>query len=213
VRLVWRILIALGLAAALVAGGWCYAQRQRFERQAAIGRVAGAETFAAARTELVWFETGPDADERLRALVDAWGRGNPRFDYYLVRYVGHPQSSESLRKTFSHELAWREELLPRWAHYWVWQAKLEPDAQIASICDYLDALAHTTTVRTLTWREVLDLQAILVIAGKPALALRLSPTNWLDRYRQWHAAPIAGLTAVKRPKQPLPDWDGPVGRD
>jgi hypothetical protein len=209
-RLVWRILIAVGLMAAVAAGGWYYAHVEQFEQLAAIRRVATAETFAAARAELAWFERGPDAEERLRALVDAWGRGDPRFDFRLARYVGHPQSSESLRKAFSRELAWREELLPRWAHYWTWQAKLEPDAQIASICDYLDALAQAAPVPAITWREVLDLQAILVLAAKPSLALRLSPANWCDRYRQLGGSGGSRPRAVKRPTRPLPDWEGPA---
>jgi hypothetical protein len=212
-RLAWRILIALALAAAAAVGGWYYAHLEQFERLAAVRRVSAAETFAAARGELAWFEHGTDADERLRTLVEAWGRGDPRFDFFLARYLGDPRSSESLRKAFSRELAWREELLPRWTHYWTWHAKLEPDAQIASICDYLDALAQATPVPAIAWREVLDLQAILVLGGKPALALRLSPANWCDRYLQWRRAGGARPAAVKRPAQPLPGWQGPANRD
>ena len=195
----------------LAVGGWYYAHLQQFERLAAVRRVAAAETFAAARSELAWFEQGADADERLRTLVEAWGRGDPRFDFYLARYVGHPRSSESLRKAFSRELAWREELLPRWAHYWTWQAKLEPDAQIASICDYLDALAQATPVPAIAWREVLDLQAILVLGGKPSLALAAFPGQLVRSLSAMaRVAAAAGPTAVKRPAKPLPDWEGPV---
>jgi hypothetical protein len=212
-RLAWRFLILLGLVAALAVGGWYYAHVGQFEQLAAVRRVAAAENFAAARAELAWFEKGDEADERLRTLVGAWGRSDPRFDFYLARYVGDPQSSESLRKAFSRELAWREELLPRWAHYWTWQAKLEPDAQITSICDYLDALTHASPVPAITWREVLDLQAILVLAAKPSLALRLSPSNWLDRYRQAGESGAVRPNTVKRPAKPLPDWEGPAAEN
>jgi hypothetical protein len=199
----WRVLLLMALAAAGAAGVWAYAHWSDFQQWWAAEKVGAAASFEAARAELAWFETGPDRDQRLLALVEHWGRGKEPFDLYLARYVCHPDSSERLRMFFSRELAWREELLPRWAQYWSWQAKLEPDSQIASILDYLHALSTAQPARALTWREVLDFQAILQLMGHPSLAIRLSPDNWRDRYQRWLQARWLPLRHVARPKEPL----------
>jgi len=196
------VLAAIGL------GTWGYLVRNRLACQWATYRVGAADSFEEARTEIHRLETGPDRDTRLRELVRKWGTGNQQFDLYLARYVGSPDSSESLRKTFSLEFGWREQLLPRWAHYWRWRAAQEPDREIASILAHLDLLAAADSSKTITWREVLDLQAVFQLTGQPQLAKRLSPENWPDRYRSWKAS-CGEIPHVPRSAKPFTDWQGP----
>lgn len=200
-----RILVMLVLLTGIGLGAWCYRNRNRLACQWASYRVGAARSFHGARAEIAWFETGPDRQTRLRHLVGKWGTGNRRFDLYLARYVTGRDSSELLRKTFSLELGWREELLPRWAHYWRWQAPREPDQEIASILDYLHVLISADPPKPVTWREVLQLQAIFQLSGQPELAKRLSPVNWPDRYRRWLQRSQGRLPHVPRPAKPLPE--------
>ena len=200
-----RLLLTFLLLTAIGAGTWGYLARRQLARQWKCYRVGAAETFDEARAEIVWFETGPDRDERLRELVGKWGTGNRRFDLHLARYVDDPQSSEALRKAFSIEFAWRPELLSRWAHYWSWRPGMEPNERVASITAYFDDLAAAGQAHEITWREVLDLQAMFQLTGSPKLALRLKPTNWPDRWRRWRDARPKNPPRLARPEQPLPD--------
>ncbi len=202
-RLRFRILVTAVLLVAAGCGTWLHVNWERLVRQWACYRVGSAETPEQVHADIAWFETGPDRDSRLRELVEKWGTGNQQFDLNLARYVDSPKSSEQLRKVFSRELAWRRELLPRWAHYWSWRAKLEPDEQIASIVGYLDDVASAKTPKPITWREVLDLQAVFQLTGAERLAPRLSPENWLSRYRRWQQIRPPKLPHVFRPKEPL----------
>ena len=63
----------------------------------------------------------------------------------------------------------------------------------------------------ITWREVLDLQAIFQLTGQPRLALRLSPANWRQRLRTWQQDRPRPLPHVARPAAPFADWQGPMG--
>ena len=201
-----RILTTLLVLAVVGLGTWGYLFRNQLAHQWATYRVGAADSFEEARTEINRLENGPDRDARLRELVRKWGTGNQQFDLYLARYVGNPDSSESLRKTFSLEFGWREELLPRWAHYWSWRAAREPDREITSILAYLDLLTAADSSKTITWREVLDLQAVFQLTGQPRLAKRLSPDNWRDRYRNWLASCPGEIPHVPRSAKPFADW-------
>jgi len=209
-RLWLRLLITLFVGVGMCVGTWCYLRREGLACQWACYRVGRARTFEDARAKIAWFESGPDYKARLRELARSWASGNQRFDLYLARYVGHPDSSEALRKAFSRGFAWHEERLPRWAYYWSWQTNQEPDREIASILAYLDLVLKADPPKTITWREVLDLQAIFCLAGKPHLAKRLGPENWGERYRRWRKQCRGGLPHVARPSTPFPDWRGPA---
>ncbi len=202
-----RWLVAFVLAALVGAGVWVYWNRLALECQWRAYRVGAAEGYDEARTRIAWFERDPDRQAKLRELVEKWGTGNARFDLFLARYVGSAESSEDLREAFSLEFGWREELLDRWAHYWSWRSPHEPDRQIAEVLSYLDLIAASTPAKPLTWREVLDLQAIFTLAEKPALARRLKPETWHERYTQWRETAPRTMRQVPRPDRPLPDWE------
>jgi len=204
-RLWLRLLITLVLLAAVGVGAWFFLHRRDLTNQLASHRVGAARTFEEAQVEIAWFESGPDHKTRLRELVDGWGTGNQQFDLYLARHVGSPDSSEALRKTFSLGFGWHEERLPRWAHYWTWRTPEEPDREIASILGYLDLLHAADASKTITWREVLDLQAIFYLGGEPQLAKRLNPENWRPRYGDWRERSAGQFPHVVRPGLPFPD--------
>ncbi len=194
----------------MAAGAWYYRNGERLARQWAARSVASAATFDEAGAAIAAVEKAPDREARIRELTSKWGAGDPQFDLYLAWYVGTPESSEFLRETFSLEFAWREGLLPRWAHYWTWRASQEPDQEIASVLAFFDLLAASASPRPVTWRDVLDLQAIFALAGQPRLAFRLSPENWRGRYQTWRKAQPEEFPHVARPDEPFPDWQGPV---
>ncbi len=205
----WRLLITAAAILALIVGAGVYVRYQTLHWQWEAYRVGAAESYEAARARLSAYTTGPQAVERIRELVDSWGTGNSRFDLFLARYVGDPQSSEAFREGFSTELAWRDGLLERWTQYWCWRAAQEPDQQIASVVEYFQLLARIGPPRAITWREVLDLQAVFALSGQGRLALRLSPQNWLERFAKWQAARPVPFPHVARPVLPLADWQGP----
>jgi hypothetical protein len=200
-----RLTITLLIAAAAALAAWGYVYRQALTRQWTCYRVGQAETYEEAQPRLAWFETGPDRQARLRDLVTKWGTGNPQFDRHLAQYVQDARSSEALRERFSLELAWRKPLLPRWAHYWAWRAPLEPEEQVASVVRYLDTITSVRPPRPLTWREILDLQAIFELSGRHELARRLEPSNWLERYQRWRGPAGGSLPHLVRPSSPFPD--------
>jgi len=204
----WRLLVSFVVIVATIAAITIYFQWQTLERQWKSFRVGTAESYQVARTRLAWFHEGPHSLERIRELVESWGTGNPRFDLYLAHYVRDPQSTEDLRQALSLELAWRDGLLARWARYWSWRSTLEPDQQIASLVDYFRLLDRDDSSRPITWREVLDLQAVFELSGQGRLALRLSPENWRERFNTWQAARPRQLPHVARPSSPFEDWLG-----
>jgi hypothetical protein len=205
----WQIITLVLLAAAL-AGllAWGYVRREALARQWHVYRLGTADSFEQAEREIAWFETGPQSPDRLRALVRRWGAGNARFDLFLACHVQDPRSSDSLRESFAGQLGRRPELLRRWAHYWSYRAKLEPDRQVASILGYLDTLASAERPKRITWREVLDVQAVFELIGSPRRARGLTPENWQDHYRVWQEARPARLPPVARPANPFADWEG-----
>ena len=209
-RLWLRLLITFVALAAIGVGVWGYFNWRQLAWQWALYRVGAAPTLEAAKTEIAWFESGPDRERKLRELAGKWGTGNQRFDLHLAQYVGDPQCPEALREAFSLGFGWHEERLPRWAHYWSWRTEQEPDREIASILAYLDLLATAEPSKTIAWREVLDLQAIFCLAGEPGLARRLDSANWRDRYRDWRNKNRGELPHVVRPGEPFPEWQGPV---
>jgi hypothetical protein len=211
-RLWARILLTLIVAAGLGVSIWAYRNRQRLSHQWSAYQVGAAISFDQARREIARLEKGPDSESQIRELVAKWGTGNGQFDLFLARYVDHPDSSETMRKAFSLELSWREELLPRWAHFWSWEGGPEPEGRVALILEYLDVLLLAEPPRTITWREVLDLQAVFQLTGQSDLAVRLKPENWQQRYRRWLEVRAEPLPEVSRPDRPFPDWQGQVPR-
>jgi hypothetical protein len=207
-----RVWVRAAVLAALLAGAgaWCYLDSERLTRQWSIHRLGRAETLAQARAEIARLETGPERQAAVRDLVATWGTGSPQFDLYLAWYVGQPSSSELLRETFSLELAWREPLLARWAHYWSWRAQQEPDAEVSSIRAHLDMLVSGDPPDPIPWREVLNLQAVFALSGHARLAKRLQPDNWRQRYRDWRQAVQGAVPHIARPEAPFPDWPGPI---
>ena len=206
-----RVSLTLVVLAGIAIGGWWYLNREQLARQWACYRVGAAESFEQARAELAWFENGPDRATRLSELAGKWGTGNQRFDLYLARYVEHADCSESLRETFSRELGRRTDLLRRWAHHFSYRASLEPDQEIASIIEYFDALAAADRPEEgVTWRQVLNLQAVFQLIGQGRLAQGLTPGNWHQGYRRWHQSRPLELPPIARPASPFPDWQGPA---
>jgi hypothetical protein len=206
-----RLLAAIVVLACAGLAVWGYLSRESLTRQwkaYQVGRAAGNAEVCQA---IAWFEAGPDQEARLRSLVAKWGTGNPRFDFFLARYVGSPESSESLRKAFSLEFAWRDGLLVRWAQYWIWRAGDRANERIDEILSYTELLdAAQQPLKEISWREILDLQAIFQIAAQPRLAERLTPANWHERFRQWRQSRPAAIPPVVKPTRPLPDWQGPI---
>ncbi len=200
--------IVFVLVAGVFVGAWAYVNRQWLVWQWACYKVGTAASFEQAKRQFAWFEQGANAQDRLRVLAAKWGDGNRQFDEYLARYVTGGESSMALRQAFSEALTHRPELLQRWAHFWCWQSPLEPDRQVASILEYLDALAFDEPASAnpaITWREVLDLQAIFTIAGDVDRAARVTPDTWREHYRVWREAPQPALDRVRRSAGPLPE--------
>jgi len=203
---IWlRILIGILALALLAAGAWAYFYRRALTSQWHCYRVAAAGSYAAAEKELTWFEQGPDSRQRLAELVEKWGTGTTTFDLYLVRYVSEGQSSEALRRVFSQELGRRAGLLERWAHYWAYQAPIDPGRQLASVVEYFETLAAADVPpASVTWREVLDLQAAFFWTARPELAAGLTPENWPERFRRWQRQRPRPLPRIGRPARALP---------
>ena len=202
-RLLRKVAIAVLLLAIAGGGTAIYLHRAWLETQWTIFSVGLAKNPDEARRPLARLDCPPDQATKLRELMARWGRGNEQFDLYLARYVDHPDSSEALREAFSGELSRRESLLPRWSGYWAWRSAAEPDAEIASMRSYLDVLLKAPPTRTLTWREVLDLQAAFQLTGQSEFARQLSPANWRQRYRQWLVDGEHPLPHVARPENPF----------
>jgi hypothetical protein len=198
-----RLLLAGLIVLVAAAGLWMLVYRREIGRQLACYRVGSADAYELARQELAWIETGPDQDGKLRSLVARWGTGNERLDLYLARYALDPASSEAYREAFSLEMAWRPELLGDWGHYWSWRTA-DVAEEIASIRRYHDALSSTQPPRSITWRDVLILQAVFHVTGQGKLAERLTPKNWVGRYRRWLEAEAQWNTDFTRPQRPLP---------
>lgn len=201
------LVVLIIVVAGLVAAAWWLWGGGAVETQLAAYRIGQATDYGEATRQIAQIEGQPDRDQALRELVTGFGTGNQRFDYYLARRVSDPQAGEALRRAFSFELSWRPQLLPRWAHFWSWRVKQRPADEIASIAEYLDTLATADPPRRLTWREVLNLQAVFTLTDQTELAKRLALDNWLGRYRSWQAREDTN-PAVERPDTPFPDWRG-----
>jgi hypothetical protein len=209
-RLWPRIVVALVVFTCFGVGIWVAAHHRRLRQQWAAYQVGSAISFDHARRELSRLERGDDQESQIRELVSKWGTGNCQYDLYLARYVDHPDSSETLREMFSCELAWREQLLPRWAHFWCWQSESPIEKQVSAFLEYLNVLLQAEPPRKLTWREVLDLQAVFQLSGHSDLAKRLRPDNWQERFRRWQQVCEGAALPDARPKIPFPDWEGTV---
>lgn len=175
--------LALVLAAAAL---WLFARRDALRLQWSCYEVTSAADYPAFQERILSFEQEPHDYQRLQALVSRWHTGKESFDDFLVRYLFDPQCTEALREVFSRELSWRNGLLDAWAEKWRAQ-KPDTKEQIASIHRYLDALQSAKPPRSVTWRDVLDIQAAMVCSGQAALAHRLTPDNWRGRYERWQA--------------------------
>jgi hypothetical protein len=202
-RVCRQVLLTILLLAGLGLAAWCYVCREPLARQWSLYRVGAAATPREAEAELVRCETDPDPDAMIGELVDKWGTGNRQFDLRVAGHLDAPSCGESLRKAFAGQIGRQRELLQRWAHYWSWRSPLPLDQQTASVVAYLD-LAAADPSRTITWREVLDVQALFELTGRGELASELSPSNWRDRYRQWQRRRPAELPHAPRPKEPFP---------
>ena len=77
------------------------------------------------------------------------------------------------------------------------------DYEIDAVVEYLDTQISAGTTKALTWREVLDLQAVLELLGQPEAARGLTPDNWHVRYRQWQRARNPQRPHVERPDRPF----------
>ena len=198
-----RVLLMLLVCVAVGVGALCYVYRQTLLRQWACYRVGNAESFDEARNEIASCEQGADRRQRLAELVRAWGTGNPTFDLYVARHVDHPDSSDLMRELFSKELGRRPELLARWARYWSYRAKLQPDQEINAMVEHLDTQISAGMSKPLTWREVLDLQAAFKLLGCREPAVGLTPDNWHVRYRNWQHVRGATPPHVERPNEPF----------
>ncbi len=204
-----RLVLLIALSAVAAALIWAWAKRDLLQCQWACYRVGAAASFQEAQPQIEWFER-PAAPATSRAvLVAKWGTGNQRFDLYLARYLGEARCSNALRRQFAAQLGQREELLARWAHWWAWRAPLEPGDQVASVLEYHETLLAEARAQPITWREVLDLQAVFYLTGQPQRARGLSPENWAEHYRVWRETKAA-LPEITRPAAPLPDWQGPL---
>lgn len=177
VRTIILLLLVCGVAAL---GVWAYIQRESLARSWAISRVAAAPNFETAQQRMRWFEAGPQAADRRRALVEKWGTGDEQFDLYLARHVVGPSSSVSLREAFALQLSRRPALLPLWARYWVALTGPPSSDHVRMLAGYR-TLAEAKPSTALPWREVLDLQAVFALLGRPDLALGLTPANWSAR--------------------------------
>jgi len=200
-RRISLILLALAIAVLGVAG---YVGREPLRRQWTLYRIGAAASPQEAEPQLVRCQTGGDRDAMIAELVRKWGTGNRQFDLYLAGHVSGASCGERLREAFAAGLGQRDGLLERWAQYWTWHAPLSPDEQLASVVAYCDTLLTAGPHSDITWREVLDLQALFQLTGCGDLARGLSPADWRDRYRQWCRTRPAQLPHVSRPEEPLP---------
>jgi hypothetical protein len=202
-RVCRHILLAILLLALVSLAVWCYLCREPLRRQWLLYRIGAAVTSREAEAEIVRCETDPDPNAMIGDLVDKWGTGNHQFDLHLASHLDAPSCGDSLRQAFAEEIGGRPELLQRWAHFWSWRSPLPLDEQTASVVTYLDTVAADPS-RTITWREVLDVQALFELTGRGELARGLSPSDWRDRYREWQRRRPAKLPNHPRPKTPFP---------
>lgn len=182
-----RLLLSILALGVVVVGTALYRQRERFAIQMACYRVGAATNYEAAIEELASFEQPPNRDAKLRALVARFGTGNPRFDRYLTQYAYDAQASDDFRRALSLEFGWRPEAIPLWGAAWR-ERKASVAEEITSVRRYLEALYVAEPPRELTWRDVLDIQAVFALTGQADLARRLTPDNWRGRYERWLAA-------------------------
>jgi hypothetical protein len=187
-RRLLTVSILLGL---LVLIGWISWNWPRWQNELTCYRVATAENFEAAAGHIAWFDSQPRGvpqssharQEKLRVLVARFGTGNERLDNYLMRYAYDARASEDFREVLSREFGWRPEVIGYWAE--LWKSRFgDPDRERESIERYLDLLAAADPPRKLTWREVLDAQAILALTGRAERARRLTPENWQRRWKR-----------------------------
>jgi hypothetical protein len=184
-------------------GVWCYVCRQPLLRQWALYRIGAAASLPEAEAELVRCETSFDHDAMIDELVGKWGAGNRQFDLHLAAHLGGASCGEPLRAAFAAEIGRHAGLLERWARYWMWRAPLPPEQQMDSVTAYLDTLAAANPSHDITWREVLDVQALFQLTGQDELAQGLTPANWRDRYRRWQRSRPAELPRLSRPEEPF----------
>jgi len=181
---------------------WVWARWPLLRRQWFCYRVGAARDFREACTHLAWFERAGAGEADRLELVSKWGTGNPRFDLYLARYLGEAACSDQLRAAFARHVGSHPALLERWAHWWAWRAPLDPAEQVSSVLEYHETLLANQPAEPITWREVLDLQAVFALTGQPERARGLAPANWTDHYRVWRETGSA-VSDFARPEKPL----------
>ena len=180
--------LALLILTILIAGAalWLFARRDSLRLQWECFQVTSAGSYDQFKQQIDQFEQSGDG-RRLRALADRWHTGNETFDDHLARYLYDPQCSDEIREAFSRQLSWRDGLFTVWAEHWR-QQKPDVQEQMASLRRYLETLGAEQPPRDITWRDVLDFQAVLELSGHGELAHRLTPDNWRLRYHRWIAA-------------------------
>lgn len=203
-RRLLSLLLALLVASLVGVAIWALINRDQLQLQWSVYQVSAAPSYEAAVSEIKRIEILPDPARRLAVLTSRWGTGNRQLDLYLARYATDPQSSDAFREAFSLRFARDPSLLERWAHYWRHQNRLEPAEAVDSILSYVGTLSEAHAPRTITWRDVLDLQAAWTLAGHPELAERLTPTNYQSRYASYQAAGSPRPQDITRPESPLP---------
>ncbi len=203
IALLKRLLYACALIAAVAAGVGAWHEREHLARQYQCYRVGAAATYPQAQALMLRFDT-PQA---VRSLVDKWGRGNPKFDVYLVRFAHEPSCPDAVRAALSRQVASSEPLAKRWAHLWRFRCEDPPQREYRQLAEYLTALLNSDEALPVTWRDVLDLQALFSDTGHWMLARGLTPQNWRQRFVEWQRL-VGGqpaLWTLNRPGRPLPD--------
>jgi hypothetical protein len=147
-------------------------------------------------------------DAAMPVLVSKWGTGNARFDVYLARYLNETHCPDTLREEFAQHIGRSPELASRWAHLWRFRALDSPAGEYRQLANYLRILCESDERLPITWRDVLDAQALFIDSDQRVLARGLDPAHLKARFRQWQAAVGSqpGFWLVSRPGRPFADW-------
>lgn len=202
-------LLLFGLFLVVLVGVWMSYQHWEDARwRWTAYQLAESPSYAATKS---YFRQAQQADQ-LWSLVGQFGRGQPQFDFYLLHFAADPQCNDRFRKTLAFELGWRTDALQRWSHFHRWSSQQIPHEVYLELSNYLAAIAASDSERSITWRDVLDMQAMLAATGHADLAHQLTPENWLARYRTWVArgGNNRHFWNVSRPAAPFHDWLGSV---
>jgi hypothetical protein len=178
----WIFLSLAVLVAASAA--YLYLRRDELRLQWDSYQVTSSPDYATFQQRMAEFQQQAVTYAQLQALVSRWQTGNEPFDGYLARYLFDAPCNEAVREAFSRELSWRDGHVEAWGGAWQEQ-KGDIKEQVESLRRYLDTLQAAVPSRAITWRDVLDIQAMFALSDQPTLAIRLTPDNWRERYQRW----------------------------